>query len=282
MSQLADFFVQTSKMIEIEISKVKGSSPREVGARLYVSQDKQMGTIGGGQLEYMAIDKARILLRSIDTAKSWKMAVPLGPEIGQCCGGKVVLTLRLMDQTLKQQRLQEQADEQATRPNIYIFGAGHIGRALANSLSLLPVSVTMIDSRAEEVALCTANIKTCLTPLPEAHIRTADPGSAFIIATHDHALDFLLAKEALARQDARYVGMIGSKTKAARFGHWLAEEAPMLSRAQLKCPMGLPAPGAVKDKRPEVIAALITADVISALNQGSENQKPLRTRMDAD
>jgi xanthine dehydrogenase accessory factor len=101
-------------------------------------------------------------------------------------------------------------------------------------------------------------------------------GSAFVIATHDHALDFLLARESLARGDAGYVGMIGSKTKATRFRHWLAEEVPDLASADLICPMGQPSFTLNKDKRPEVIAALITAELIAALISGDVRQKSLQ------
>ncbi|SNZ06674.1 xanthine dehydrogenase accessory protein XdhC [Cohaesibacter gelatinilyticus] len=279
MTVLSNFFPAHQSIMEIEISRVRGSSPREEGARIYVSPATQCGTIGGGQLEYMAIDKARSLLRQQSIEVPQIMDVPLGPEIGQCCGGRVELTLTLMNQQLKQQRLREEVAEIAKRPAIYLFGAGHVGRALANSLSLLPVRPVLIDSRKEELALCRADIETYLTPLPEERMRMAAPGSTFVIATHDHALDFLLAREALARRDACYVGMIGSKSKAARFRHWLAGEAPELSAKDLICPMAKSVAVASEDKRPEVIAALITAELIAALNQGALVQKPLRSKV---
>jgi xanthine dehydrogenase accessory factor len=279
MTVLSDFFSAHQSIMEIEISRVRGSSPREEGARIYVSPTTQCGTIGGGQLEYMAIDKARSLLRQQSIELPQIMDVPLGPEIGQCCGGRVELTLTLMNEKLKQQRLREEVAEIAKRPAIHLFGAGHVGRALANSLSLLPVRPVLIDSREEELALCQADIETCLTPLPEERVRMAGSGSAFVIATHDHALDFLLAREALARRDACYVGMIGSISKAARFRHWLASEAPDLSSKDLICPMAKGVATLSKDKRPEVIAALITAELIAALNQGAAMQKPLRSKV---
>ncbi len=279
MTLLSDFFSAHQSIMEIEISRVRGSSPREEGARIYVSCTAQCGTIGGGQLEYMAIDKARSLLRQQSIELPLIMDVPLGPEIGQCCGGRVELALTLMNEQLKQQRLREEVAEIAKRPAIYVFGAGHVGRALANSLSLLPVRPVLIDSREEELALCQADIETYLTPLPEERMRMAAPWSAFVIATHDHALDFLLAREALARRDACYVGMIGSKSKAARFRHWLASEDSDLSAKDLICPMAKGVATLSKDKRPEVIAALITAELIAALNQGAAMQKPLRNKV---
>jgi len=101
-----------------------------------------------------------------------------------------------------------------------------------------------------------------LTALPEAAIRGAEPGAAFVIATHDHGLDFLLAAEALARGDAAYVGMIGSATKRAAFASFA--RARGVDPARLVCPIG--GPGG--DKRPAVIAALTAAELMRALSSG--------------
>ncbi|WP_394699159.1 XdhC family protein [uncultured Cohaesibacter sp.] len=108
---------------------------------------------------------------------------------------------------------------------------------------------------------------SAVPPLPEQEVRLAPPGSAFIILTHDHALDFLLAREALSRDDAAYVGMIGSKSKRGTFKHWLLDETGEEGKIlfeRLTCPIG----GAQnKDKRPAVIAAMATAEVMVALDQ---------------
>lgn len=272
MTDLADFLAKHDRIIEISLQRVKGSSPREAGAKLYISQTSQTGTIGGGQLEYMAIDKARIMLAGSSQKASQTMSVPLGPEIGQCCGGHVTLHLHTMSNQDKHKRIQQETRDHAKRPVIHLFGAGHIGRALASTMALLPIRPILIDSRETELALCGASIEKQLIPLPEAIVRSAPKGSAYIIATHDHALDFLLAHECLARRDASYIGMIGSHTKAARFAHWLAGEAPDLDAANLVCPMADWQILRQKDKRPEVIAALITAEVMLALQTGMETE----------
>lgn len=206
------------------------------------------GTIGGGQLEYMAIAEARRLLAAGGGAMV--MEVPLGPAIGQCCGGHVTLQLTVT----------EGKDAPAPkRPMVLVFGAGHVGRALARALSLLPVALHVVDSRAEELSLLPPEVERSLTPIPEAHIRAAAPGTAYVILTHDHALDFVLAAEALARRDAAYVGMIGSSTKRASFRSWLRRSAAGLSDKRLTCPIGA---GFSKDKRPEVIAAFTAAELM--------------------
>ncbi len=94
-------------------------------------------------------------------------------------------------------------------------------------------------------------------------MRDAPPGSAFVAMTHSHATDFLIMAEALKRGDAAYCGMIGSATKRAVFAGWLGDNGYDTALAQrLTCPIG---GSAVRDKRPEVIAALTAAEIITAL-----------------
>ena len=279
---LATFLRAHKAVVEVRVHATRGSTPREEGARLYVAAGGLFGTIGGGQLEYMAIDEARRMLRQADAVdkeqnqkqkkRERQLDIPLGPEIGQCCGGRVVLALTMLDERAKQAATTEAANEEAGHPAVLIFGAGHVGRALAQSLSPLPLRPILVDSRAEELALYDGPAKTVLTPLPEASIRTAPAGAAFIIATHDHSLDFILAAEALMRDDATYVGMIGSATKRAIFTSFMKDEHGKAGEAAMErliCPIGVVNSGqspVTKDKRPAVIAAFVTAEVLSALS----------------
>ena len=264
----------------VEVSDVKGSAPRDAGAWMLVARDMIFRTIGGGQLEYMAIDHARkILAGGRDTPMDVPpMNVALGPEIGQCCGGRVRLNFRRVNRGIIDELVSKVDAEIATRPHVYVFGAGHVGDALANALSLTPVRVVLVDTREAELMACDVpGIETCLSAMPEQVVRSAPPGSAFIILTHDHALDFLLAAEALNRQDACYVGMIGSQTKRATFRNWLGRELgrPELAN-RLICPIG---GAAVKDKRPTVIAALATAEIMTfALNHNASQRDMNQTR----
>ena len=231
---------------------------------MLVSATAMAGTIGGGQLEYMAIDEARKLLKL--GQESGFMDVPLGPEIAQCCGGRVEITLTVIDAAARDVVMAEVEAEEAALPHVYIFGAGHVGRALADLLQHLPVRCVLVDSRAEELGMSAAHVENRLTALPEAEVRAAPAGSAFIVLTHDHALDFLLTSEALARPDARWVGMIGSATKRAKFARFARDECAGLSIENLNCPIGNKAGASgSRDKRPAVIAALVVADVIAAL-----------------
>ncbi|MDB6179892.1 xanthine dehydrogenase accessory protein XdhC [Paracoccus fistulariae] len=237
-------------MIRVRVISARGSTPREAGAEMIVTADRVSGTIGGGQMEYMAIDRARQMLRRAEDRV--QMDIPLGPEIGQCCGGRVLLEL---------DRGTPKAED---LPDALIFGAGHVGRALARALLPLPVKPLLIDSRADELALADPAIPAHLTPLPESLIRSARPGSAVIILTHDHALDFLLAAEALQHPHLSYIGMIGSATKRAQFTRFARQR--QLDPSQLICPIGA---GFSPDKRPAVIAAFTAAELTARLTATS-------------
>ena len=120
------------------------------------------------------------------------------------------------------------------------------------------------------LALAPQAIEKRLTAMPEAEVRGASAGSAFVVLTHDHALDFLMTREVLARDDAAYAGMIGSKTKRASFNNWVRREGGgEINSARLICPMGN---SSLKDKRPEVISALIAAQVIEGLSDHSKKK----------
>ncbi|EHS51763.1 xanthine dehydrogenase accessory protein XdhC, partial [Rhizobium sp. PDO1-076] len=127
----------------------------------------------------------------------------------------------------------------------------------------LPFNVTLIDTRAHIDGHLPEGIAFRRVAMPEAEIARLGEGGAAVILTHDHALDFLIAKQALARPDLRYVGMIGSATKRATFSRWLIREgADAANLERLVLPIG---GSAVKDKRPPVIAAMVTAELLSTL-----------------
>lgn len=263
MRKLNHFLERHPHTAIVEVSEVKGSTPREAGAWMLVSPTTTLGTIGGGQLEFLAIAKARELIEK--NIAHGSLNIPLGPEIGQCCGGRVGLDIRMAADAERDALRAKMSAEIERRPHIYLFGAGHVGKALAASLSLLPFRVFVVDTRAEELEELPPDVEVVLTALPETAVREAPPGSAFVILTHDHALDFLITKEALARGDAAYVGMIGSKTKRATFHSWYLKEGGSEDRFQeLISPIG---GAAVRDKRPEVIAALAAAEITSAMLQ---------------
>ncbi|HEY6630557.1 MAG TPA: xanthine dehydrogenase accessory protein XdhC [Rhizobiaceae bacterium] len=262
--RLKAFLDASDRVALVEVARAKGSTPREAGAYMLVSRSAIHATIGGGQLEFMAIDQARQSLADARAPHELMLDVPLGPEIGQCCGGRVQVLIRLMDEALMAELIETAKAEEARMPHVYIFGGGHVGLALANALSLLPVKATLVETRAEAVEGMPDGVEARLTSMPEEMVRSAAAGSAFVVLTHDHALDFLIVAEALKRKDAAYVGMIGSKTKKATFRSWYLKSADGSEAdfARLVSPIG---GDAVKDKRPAVIAALAAAEIMTAL-----------------
>jgi xanthine dehydrogenase accessory factor len=257
-ADLARFFAATPDAIVCELTAVRGSSPRAQGTFMLVGPATLYGTIGGGALEYLVIEHARRLIGSGRAAEA--MDVPLGPEIGQCCGGRVEVKLDYVDGARRRALSAQVAAEDAALPHVFVFGAGHVGRALARILAILPVQLEVIDTRRDEIELLPAEIRGRAVAMPEAVVRAAPPGSSYVILTHDHALDFLIAQEALARADSPYIGMVGSRTKRARFASWFkAEGGDAAALTRLVLPIGQQGLG---DKRPEVIAALAAAEIM--------------------
>lgn len=275
-NQLSDFLAAHPAAIVAELTAVRGSSPREAGAFMVVSATDSVGTIGGGALEYMVIDRARQVLRDGEAGDD--LDVPLGPEIGQCCGGRVDVTLRRLDAAGAAALVKRLEDEEAARPCLFLFGSGHVGKALARALAPLPLRVTVVDTRPDEILDLPEGVEGRAVPMPEAVVRSAPRGSSYVILTHDHALDFLIAAEALQRDDAPYVGMVGSKTKRARFASWyLGEGYAAGALERLVLPIGGKAfPAGIGDKRPEVIAALAAAEIM--VHIGGREVKHLRAR----
>jgi xanthine dehydrogenase accessory factor len=261
VADLAAFLRRAGPCVQVAVRRAEGSTPRDTDAWMLVSRGEIFGTIGGGQLEFMAIGQARAQLAAGDAAR--EMTVALGPAIGQCCGGRVALALRAVDKALCEALIAGEDARIRARPLVMVFGAGHVGRALARALVPLPVRAVLVDTREAALADAPGGCETRLSALPEAEARAASPGSAFVILTHDHALDFLIAREALARRDAAYVGLIGSATKRATFGRWLRREGgDAAGMSRLTCPIGGQGP---RDKRPAVIAAFTAAEVMAAL-----------------
>lgn len=267
LSKLSRFFAANRKVVQVRLTRVAGSSPRNEGTEMFVSSDGMFGTIGGGRLEQMVIDEARALLSRGDI--SGVMDVPLGPQIGQCCGGHVSVQLTRMSKRHRDAAVKAQSAADRAMPCVYIMGAGHVGRAMADFFALLPVHSILIDSRGDQLDMCHAAVEIRHRAIPEVDILNAPSGSAFVVATHDHALDFLLTSAALERGDAAYVGLIGSKTKRAKFESWCRKMCDGLSAADLVCPIGATTSS---DKRPQVIASFVAAEVMAILSAENSAQ----------
>ncbi|MDR7334809.1 xanthine dehydrogenase accessory protein XdhC [Roseateles asaccharophilus] len=241
----------------VEVSATKGSAPREAGTRMLVSADQALGTIGGGHLELMAIDAARTMLAQGEP-QPFERHYPLGPALGQCCGGAV---------TLRYAPLDEQAlrtwPAAASRFFLQLYGAGHVGRAIVNLLAGIDCQVQWIDEREQEFPL-DVNLpehveKVCVDTV-EAEVRQAPPGACFLVLTHNHDLDLRITEAILKRGDFRFAGLIGSATKRARFMHrFEARGIGADALGRLTCPIGVPG---IAGKEPEVIAVAVVAQLL--------------------
>ena len=258
-------FLQThgEDAILVRVTDARGSTPREEGAIMAVTRERICGSIGGGRLEWEAMETARgMLARDVGRLDRHILDQALGPALGQCCGGRVRLELRRAGTRDLEAARRRHVSDWAGYPPVLVFGAGHVGLALARALAPLPLRVTLVDERAEAMREVPGGIDWALTPLPETVVDAAAPGTSYVVLTHSHALDFQIATAALAREDAAYVGMIGSATKRAKFrAQAVRDGLPAEIAERLVCPM---APHTRRDKRPEVIAAFVAAEVLGA------------------
>ena len=245
----------------VVVEEAQGSVPREPGAWMAVFADTTWGTIGGGRLEWEAEAEARQMLDS-GRREPVRRRVPLGPHLGQCCGG--VVSLGLYRLTAAEASTWAGRWQPGTRP-VALFGGGHVGRAMVQALSPLPFAVQWIDSRDGVFPLSLP---------PQVHTEHSDPvhravpalpaGSQVLIMSFSHAEDLDIVAACLdrhrARADLPFIGLIGSRTKWATFRHRLeARGYTETDMAQVTCPIGLPG---ITGKAPEVIAASVVAQLL--------------------
>jgi xanthine dehydrogenase accessory factor len=244
----------------VTVQSTRGSAPREVGAWMAVLAEGLFGTVGGGHLEWDAITHARHLLQNGTGDAVVRYA--LGPSLGQCCGGEVMLQFeRVAASDVDRMRTQLERP----RTPVALFGGGHVGRALVQVLLNLPMDLTWIDSRDEifppELA---AQVRCEHSDPVQAAVADLAPGSRVLIMSFSHAEDLDIVAACLARQrdrgDLPYVGLIGSKTKWASFRQRLqARGFSDTELAHVTCPIGVPG---IADKRPEVIAVAVAAQIL--------------------
>ena len=281
----------------VTIAQVEGSAPRERDAFMVVRPSGAFhGTIGGGALEFEAIAHAREALARM--APTHQRSRSLGPDLGQCCGGRVRLRIECFDSSalpriaewaqaerdpdLRLLRCVDAAgavlrrvaehpadleageEEEAYAPPttpVLLFGAGHVGRALVLALAPQPFAVRWIDPRPDWFpAASPANVQPVATAGPVGELDAAPPGAFVVVMTHSHPLDLDIVARALKLGHFPYVGLIGSATKRARFESRLRDLGVAAdSIAGLVCPIGAPR---VRDKTPAVIAATVAAELL--------------------
>ncbi|MGF1619781.1 MAG: xanthine dehydrogenase accessory protein XdhC [Rhodomicrobiaceae bacterium] len=317
-------------VVRVVVASVEGSTPREAGAAMLVTHDGISGTIGGGQLEFEAVAHARSVLANAEAAPSaWlrDMRVwPLGPSLGQCCGGAVRVLFEHFGESERAvlndlgthgvlarpvasgeaiRLLKERQDARAlplhaarvagdmlsgARPRetvllparrasealfiepagatpkpLFIYGAGHVGRAIVKTIADLDFAVNWVD--VAENRFPASIPEKSVTPIissDPAAIAAAEPDNAYhLVLTYSHALDLAICNALLARPTFGFLGLIGSVSKRARFMKRLREGgiAPD-ALERLICPIGI---GNLRGKQPATIAISVAAQLIETL-----------------
>jgi xanthine dehydrogenase accessory factor len=243
---LRDFKTKQEPVALVTVTKCLGSTPCEVGSRMIVTNDKKIfGTIGGGKLEFLAIDEAII---AINENRIIELTYTLGPEFEQCCGGKVELIIEPMNQS----------------PELFVFGAGHIGVEICNLLKDTPFKVNLIDSREHWFEQLQLGDHVHKTQVSNTDFKTFNDAVNWgtncdvLVLTHDHTIDFNIIALAL-QKETKLLGLIGSKTKRVRFHNMLKNEMNVTEGMDnVVCPIGLELGG----NSPKEIAISVVAQLI--------------------
>ena len=259
------FLAQLSRepAVLVTVQHTQGSVPREVGAWMAVFAAGQFGTIGGGHLEWDALRQAREHLAGATSAPNpWTQRTVLGPRLGQCCGG----ALELRFEPVGAEHIEPLAQRLQPRLTpLALFGGGHVGHAIVQALAPLPFAVQWVDSRDDVFApAAPQQVHTEHSDPVHAAVRHLVPGSRVLVMSFSHAEDLDVVAACLQRQrergDLPFVGLIGSRTKWATFGHrLLARGFSPQELAHVTCPIGLPG---ITDKAPAVIAASVVAQLL--------------------
>ena len=253
----------------VTVISIAGSTPREAGSKMVVTDAQSIDTIGGGHLEFDAIKTAREMLsggtcgegtcgedtRGKNNASTEIRSYPLSSKLGQCCGGAVKVLFEVCNRHAQ---------------HIAIFGAGHVAKALVPILAQLPLRISWIDSREDLFSHpLPANVKMVVEEAPETEVRGLEENTWLVILTHDHQLDYRITEQALKYPALPFVGLIGSQTKAKRFitklEHRGFNESDL---ARLATPIG---DTSIPGKRPIEVAVSIASQIIQRLHAGEDN-----------
>lgn len=234
--------------IYVEIISTKGSAPRDAGTAMRVTAFDTQGTIGGGALEHQAIAKARHILEAGGPEQT--QSLPLGPGLGQCCGGAVVLNYTYDVRQIDDVRTRAYPKVPICGKPIllWLWGAGHVGRAVARAAHPHAFDITWVDSATDRFPDMIPEHITPVSASDMPRLALRAPSEAHhLIFTYAHDIDLALCA-ALLRRGASNIGLIGSATKWARFRRRLS--ALGLDPETITCPIGDTSLG----KEPDAIA----------------------------
>ena len=250
------------EIIKAKITHTEGSVPRESGDFMLINEKDIYGSIGGGHLELLVINKAKDSLKN-KIKKNEILNIPLGPGIGQCCGGYV--QIQLSHHINGKESIAKEHSYNMANDNLFIFGAGHIGQALSSKSSDLNFEVHLIDSRKNFLYMNDyRDVEYIFATKPWELIKSLPKNSYYIVLTHSHDYDFKIINEILFNMSFKFVGLIGSKTKKIRFANRLKDNGHDKSLIDLiDCPIGL---NFNHNKEPGEISISIMAKLIDYRN----------------
>ncbi len=251
----------------VTLIKATGSTPRDLGAKILVTDKDFFGTIGGGQLEELVIEKAREILRTSQAPE--RVPFPLCLTANQCCGGFVEVFIETIN----------------SGPQLIIFGAGHVAQAIAKTLEATPFQLHMVDPRKDWLEKAPASVirhNNLGHEFIDLHPSWSPEKTYVVVMTYDHDLDLDLIEKLTAKQ-TKYLGLIGSHTKWQRFQKRLTDKGLSSdSLRRVRCPIGL----SIGGKTPQEVAISFAAEVIQiqnmALNKSAASAKPLRLAQQED
>jgi xanthine dehydrogenase accessory factor len=240
--------------VVVQVIKAEGSTPRAQGAKMLVTPRGISSSIGGGTLEWLAMAEAQSLLGKPSARRT--ITKSLGPDLGQCCGGRVTLLLESFTQAEVFEIESRASKESREETHLHLWGAGHVGRALVMAMAPLPFEIIWWDVRDHAFPPHVPENVTCRLGTP----RDMQMPGLVLVMTHSHALDFEIVDFALRNKGFSHVGLIGSETKRARFLKRLDEAGHGAENiARLTCPIGNKA---IASKHPAVIAASVAVQLL--------------------
>jgi xanthine dehydrogenase accessory factor len=256
---IANVLKRGENCVLVSITATQGSVPRDTDAWMVVTADGFHGSIGGGTLEWKAMAEAQSMLGKHRGERV--LDYVLGPDLGQCCGGRATVGFETFVKAQLNESEARARQEIELRRSIYLFGAGHVGRALVLALAPLPFTVKWIDPRPSAFpSLVPQNVSAMQPTEPVASLNHVPEGSLVYVMTHSHALDLEIVDAALRNPMVAHVGLIGSATKRVRFEKRLAEAGVDQKRiAELICPIGI---AGIASKLPAAIASGVAAQAL--------------------
>lgn len=327
IDDLADVLAAGDASVIVTVAGIRGSAPREAGAKMLVTRDETIGTIGGGQLEYQCTRIAVDMLGANELPSIRNF--PLGASMGQCCGGVVDILFEPLDASVPAwladvralhgqrrplaivtgigasagkfvvaaeletgpgelphevrecalgmladdggtERVGDYVIETVVNPNfnIAVFGAGHVGAAVVPMLAKLDCNLRWIDSRRKVFRALPQNVRAIEAAEPALEVAAMPPGSAYLVMTHSHAIDYDIVSRILMRNDATYCGLIGSVSKRRRFEkRFRAQGIADEQIAALTCPIGV---DGISGKKPAEIAVAVAAELLQSRERASQ------------